>query len=211
VLYAKRKYDPPYFLLINNDTFVHPDFLTNLVSAAEASDSLGICSPKIYCWPERDKIWWQGPHKVTIGWRHRDNTKETVRDGTEIVTGCCMLIKSKVVEQVGLLDPRFFLTGLDSMDYALRAKAKGFESSTVHSAIMWHKSGQAALKRNWFRQQKDSFKPMVIFYSRHGKSYKFPSLVFFYILGFVRMVLEESIVILTSKEKREKFENWVRQ
>lgn len=222
VMYAKRKFNPPYFVIMNNDLFVHPDFLTNLVSAAEACDSLGVCAPKIYCYPEKDKVWWQGPYKYHIGWRsystgqwgtatlRRQTPKPTAGD-VNVVTGCCMLIKSKVIEQIGLLDPRFFLTGLDSVDYSLRAKAKGFKSLCVPSAIMWHKFGQAAMRRNWFRQQKDAFKAMVIFYSRHGKSYKLPSLIFFYILDFLkRDVLEGVMFVLTDKEKREKFKGLVR-
>jgi hypothetical protein len=94
----------------------------------------------------------------------------------------------------------------------IRAKKVGFKSLCVHSAIMWHKFGQAAIRMNWFHRQKQGFKGMVIFYSRHAKPYKLPSLMFYYILSqFLKEeVLEGFISVLTNKEKREKFKKMVR-
>jgi len=122
-----------------------------------------------------------------------------------------MLIKSSVAKQIGLLDPRFFLSGLDSADYSLRAKRKGFKSLCVPSAIMWHKFGQAAVRMNWFRRTKHGWNALVIFYSKHAKPYKLPSLIFFNLLYFFRKdVLEALISVFTDKEKREKFKKMVR-
>ena len=45
----EQKYD--YFLLLNNDTIVETDFLSELVLAAEADEKIGIVAPVIYFYP----------------------------------------------------------------------------------------------------------------------------------------------------------------
>ncbi len=46
IRYALKVLDPEYILLLNNDTIVDKDFLSELVSVARADDTIGFVGPK---------------------------------------------------------------------------------------------------------------------------------------------------------------------
>lgn len=51
ISHAVKEYDPDYFLLLNSDTEVDPDFLNHLYNASQANDQIGIATSKIYFHP----------------------------------------------------------------------------------------------------------------------------------------------------------------
>ncbi len=152
-----------YVLILNNDTYVDHDFLTELLKVAEKGNSVGILVPKIYFAPgfefhkdrysqkEQGRVFWYGGGKMdwanVIGY-HRgvdevDKGQYDKTEETEIATGCCMLIKKEVFENVGLFDNKYFLYYEDS-DLSVRAKNKGFKIVYVPNSIIWHKNAGSA-------------------------------------------------------------------
>ncbi len=148
-----------YVLLLNNDTYVDPDFLVELLKVAEEDKSVGILTPKIYFAPgfeyhknrysenEIGKILWYAGAKMdwkNINGLHRgvdelDKGQFDKTEETELATGCCMLIKKEVFEKVGILDHRYFLYYEDA-DLSIKAKKKGFKVVYVPKSIIWHKN-----------------------------------------------------------------------
>lgn len=51
ISHAVKEYDPDYFLFLNSDTAVKPDFLEQLFQCSQTNDQVGITSPKIYFHP----------------------------------------------------------------------------------------------------------------------------------------------------------------
>jgi GT2 family glycosyltransferase len=51
-----------------------------------------------------------------------------------------MLIKKRVIQDVGLLDPIFFF-GWEDADFCLKVKRKGYDVLYVPTAKIWHKIG----------------------------------------------------------------------
>src|SRR3989338_7463326 len=47
-------------LLLNNDTTVAPDFLNQMVKAAESDKKIGVVGAKIYYFAEKTRIWYNG-------------------------------------------------------------------------------------------------------------------------------------------------------
>jgi GT2 family glycosyltransferase len=102
---------PGYLLLLNNDTVVAPNFLSELVNVAESDDRIGIVNPKILYFEPSDRIWfaggfyrpWSSFGKVR-GVNRRDVGKYNETREISFVTGCTFLIKTAVVHQFGLLD-----------------------------------------------------------------------------------------------------------
>ncbi len=135
-----------YALLLNNDTEVAPDFLRLLVEAAEANPATGIVGPTIYYFDRPDVIWsaggaidWGRGRTSMIGLDEVDQGQfgHTVRP-VDFVTGCALLIKMSVVEQVGMLDPRFFAY-YEEAEWCVRASQAGFKILHVPQAKIWHK------------------------------------------------------------------------
>lgn len=64
--FALKHYAPNYLLLLNNDTVVHPGFLTELILEGEYNKDVGILGPKIYYYDNPDVIWSAG---CKISWK----------------------------------------------------------------------------------------------------------------------------------------------
>jgi GT2 family glycosyltransferase len=135
-----------YALLLNNDTEVAPDFLRLLVEAAEANLAAGIVGPTIYYFDRPNVVWsaggdidWRRGRTRMIGLDEVDQGQfgHTLRP-VDFVTGCAMLIKMSLVEQVGLLDARFFAY-YEETEWCVRAARAGFKILHVPQAKIWHK------------------------------------------------------------------------
>lgn len=135
-----------YVLLLNNDTEVAPDFLQHMVEAAEADPSIGIAGPTIY-YHERPDLTWSAGGKIDrprgqtqmIGLDKRDiGQYGTSPREVDFVTGCALLVRGSVLEQVGLLDEKFFAY-YEEVEWCVRAHRAGYRIVNVPRAKVWHK------------------------------------------------------------------------
>ncbi len=141
-----KKMGAKYALLLNNDTEVAPDFLSLLVEVAEADPAVGIVGPTIYYFDQPNVIWSAGG---AIDWARGSTQMVGLNDVdrgqfgnsprlVDFVTGCALLIKISLVEQVGLLDPRFFAY-YEETEWCVRVTRAGFKILHVPPAKIWHK------------------------------------------------------------------------
>ncbi|MBL7154970.1 MAG: glycosyltransferase family 2 protein [Candidatus Portnoybacteria bacterium] len=152
IKYALEK-GADYVLLLNDDTIVAPDFLSKLVAAGESRENFGMIGPKIYYYEDRNRIWSAGGklnwlyNKGTLrGWNELDQGQYDspgVQE-TSHLTGCCVLLKRKVIERIGLMPEEYFLYYEDT-DWSLRAIKAGFQCVFVPEAKIWHKISRSAL------------------------------------------------------------------
>jgi GT2 family glycosyltransferase len=132
-----------YILLLNNDTAVHPAMLTELVAAAEPDPRIGITGPLIYFLEQPEVVWSAGN---SLDWANGEVRRLTVARGdgshapyeTDYVTGCALCIKRRVIEDIGLMDARFFLY-YEDVDWCCRARQRRYRIVVVPRAVMWHK------------------------------------------------------------------------
>jgi len=155
-----------YALLLNNDTVVDPAFLRILVDAVEAEPAVGIAGPTI-CYHERpDVIWsaggsidWQRGSTRMVGLDERDEGQFGAEPRTvDFVTGCAILVRRTVMEQVGLLDERFFAY-YEETEWCVRVARAGYKILHVPLAQIWHKISPSA--------QADS--PLVHYYMTRNR------------------------------------------
>ena len=135
-----------YALLLNNDTQVAPDFLRQLVEAAEADPAIGIAGPTLYYFDRPKVIWsaggaidWARGNTRMIGLNEPDQGQfgQSPRP-VDFVTGCALLIKMPVVKQVGPLDSRFFAY-YEETEWCVRVARAGWKIVHVPRAKVWHK------------------------------------------------------------------------
>ena len=147
-----------YLVLLNNDTTVKADFLDPLIEALKGPE-VGLVSPKIYFYPgrefhhdeyqesERGKvIWyaggiidWQNVYAYHWGVDEVDHGQFTHAVETDFVTGCCLGITKETVNNIGMMDKRYFLYYEDA-DWSVRAKRKGLKVIFEPKSIIWHKN-----------------------------------------------------------------------
>ena len=148
-----------FILLLNNDTTVDPDFLTELVAGASAG-SAGMTGPKIYFYDDPKRIWYAGG-KIEwwkgwishIGVRENDHGQYDNKISTDYISGCCVLVSREVIERVGVLDEAYFIYGEDA-DWCVRATRAGYPLLYAPTAKIWHKlsvssGGHFSWCKNW--------------------------------------------------------------
>jgi len=163
-----------YILLLNNDTTVDSNFLYELVRIGEVNSRVGIVGPKIYVFDEPNRIWAAGG---TISWwcgktKHRfanevDRGQAEDVKSVEYVTGCALLIKRKVVEEIGLLDREYFAYFEDA-DWCLRANRKGYLIYYVPSSNIWHKISSTSILQSDFYNYYFA-RNRLIFFRKYGR------------------------------------------
>lgn len=140
------RWQPDYLLILNNDVIVAPDFLDRLVEAAQADPRAGITGPRVYYHAEPDRIQsagmavdlWKG-RTASIGLKQKDRGQHDTQRQVDCVSGCCLLIRRTVIEEIGLLDEGYFAYW-DEVDYCTRAKKARYRVLYVPAARVWHKS-----------------------------------------------------------------------
>jgi GT2 family glycosyltransferase len=134
-----------YVMLLNDDTEVAPNFLTILVGVGNDNDHVGALGPCIYYFDEPERIWFAGARfdhhtcqVVDAPYGRVEQEGQPMVFASDWLTGCCMLMKRRVIDTVGLLDERFFIYWED-VDWGLRLHASGLRNMVVPSANIWHK------------------------------------------------------------------------
>lgn len=127
--------------LLNNDTTIAPGLLTELVAVAAQDARIGMVGPSIYYMAAPDAVWFRGRNfrGSLYAWQRDLALAEPlprVAD-VDIISGCGMLIKRAVWEEIGWFDPRFFMYWED-VDLCLRARRAGWRVVCAPRARMWH-------------------------------------------------------------------------
>jgi GT2 family glycosyltransferase len=127
-----------YILLLNDDAIAETGCIEELVWAMEQNQGLGIAGPIIYFYDSPGKIWHDGgeldPRLLVAVPSHSKGLK--IRDA--LVSGCCMMLSSTLLKEIGLLEERWFM-GREEDDINIRARKAGFRTGVVTYAKAWHK------------------------------------------------------------------------
>lgn len=149
--YAEQ-FKPDYYLLLNNDTTVEPDFLDILVDEAEKHSDAGIVTGKIRLYDEPDRIWYAGGYyDLEQGFSTHEKYEEIDDDLSDRVdevtfaTGCLWLLPVKVVQEVGMMDESMFLYAEDT-EYSCRLITKGYKIYYCNRAVIYHKVSRSTGK-----------------------------------------------------------------
>jgi len=136
-----------YVLLLNNDTTVAPDFLTQLMGHAGESRLL---APKIYFADAPGVInnhfgtfdLWRGVHRDWYHGRHDTPASLRAQRGG-MANGCALLVPKGIIERAGLLDEIFFMYTED-VDFILRAVQAGAEVWLAPQAVIHHRESASS-------------------------------------------------------------------
>jgi GT2 family glycosyltransferase len=135
-----------YALLLNNDTEVEPSFLGPMVALAQSDPKIGIVGSSIAYHHTPDRLWAFGGGRFDIatGWvRHiqRPVASDALRSEGHrefYLTGCTMLLRRGLLEEVGVLDESYFHF-CEDVDLCLRAKAAGYSIAVAGDSRLTHK------------------------------------------------------------------------
>ncbi len=195
IRYAFKALNPEYVLLLNNDTVVDRDFLTELVNVTESDEMIAFAGPKNYYYDyhgRTDVINFAGG-KITM-WRGKSEHigRGDIDEGqydritsTDYVTGACLLARRETIEEVGLLDPVYFLYW-EETDWCMRARKAGFKLLYVPKAKIWHKVSASSKNQKNLIIKYYSIRNRSRFVMKNGSSSN-KVLFFVYFVGYLAM------------------------
>jgi GT2 family glycosyltransferase len=179
-------------LLINPDTLVKPNAITELVSFLDAHSEVGIVGPKVLnrdgtlqkqCRRSEARPWdsicyFSGlsrlfPHDKRFAGYLMTYLDEDLTHETEAVSGSSMLIRRAVIDQIGDLDENFFAYQEDT-DYCRRARLAGWKVFYHPSAQIIHYGGEGGSKVQPYRAIIEWHRSYYLYYRKHfAKDYPF--------------------------------------
>jgi hypothetical protein len=137
--------DYDYIVLLNMDTIADPDWLRELVAAAEADKNLGAVQSLIMLHPETKKINSLGNQFHFLGFGFCEGYGEKISDLKPPIqrpffyaSGASVLYPAKVLREVGIFDPEFFMYHEDT-DLSWRIRQAGYRIILAEKSVMYHK------------------------------------------------------------------------
>lgn len=175
-----------YVLLLNSDTKVLGDALPKLVTFLDTHSDVAVVSGRLV-YPDFSD---QGvartfptPLNAIFGRRslltrlfpnnkyskrymisRRNQSKEPFE--VDWVSGACLMVRKKVIEDVGLLDERFFMYWEDA-DLCFRIKQKDWKIYCIPEAIVIHFEGKSSQKQKNSRMIIEFNKNVYRYYRKH--------------------------------------------
>lgn len=116
-----------YILLLNNDTLFADNTFENLLQNLHINNA-DIVVPKMYYFDDKNSIWFAGGNFDKtfqcdvnhIGFKEKDIGQYNDISQITYAPTCCMLITKETIDDVGLMDEKYFVYE-DDVDYCYRA------------------------------------------------------------------------------------------
>ena len=180
---AIRKAKGKYILLLNPDTIIHPNAIEILYNFLEKDSDTGAVGGKglypngtiqagfrrsiptlevaFYHFSGLSKLFPKSSHFARYNMSYLD---EDLEHEVECLSGCFMMIRKSVLEQIGLMSEIYFMYGED-IDLCYRISQANYKLYYVPSAIITHYHKQSS-KKNQIQSTKAFYNAMIYFYDK---------------------------------------------
>ena len=140
-----------YLGFLDNDTFVHPDWIKNAIPEFEKNQKLGIVQCKLLLANEKNKIDYVGEFLGQNGFliqiaKGGDEDKGQFEQKMPIMAAksAGMFIRKKVFDQIGGFDGDYFIY-VEETDLGWRSWLAGYETLLIPKSIVYHESGTSTV------------------------------------------------------------------
>jgi GT2 family glycosyltransferase len=136
-----------WVFVINEDIILDEDAIRQMVETTQSDPGIGIAGPMVYHHDEpqiiqsaggRLDVNWQAFHR---GQNEPDRGQYAQTEAVDWISGCAILVRRAVIEQLGMLDERFFYY-FEETEWCTRARKNGWKILFVPAAKIWHKGVQ---------------------------------------------------------------------
>jgi hypothetical protein len=131
--------------LLNNDTLLAPNCISELIKEVRKSPDIGLVMPKIYYADDPNRIWSIGGKENKWNYEVQRPAENKIDNGQwdepadiDDAPFTAVLLTREVLEKVGLPDEGFFLY-YEDRDYSRRMQDAGYRLRLAPAAHMWHK------------------------------------------------------------------------
>lgn len=127
-----------YILVLNQDAYMHPDCLARMVACLHRNPKIGICAAMSL---DKDgNVTFAGggdsfPNATHLCFKMGETPTRPYL--TYWVNGACMLLRTAMIREIGLLDENMLFTHSD-IDYSFTARARGWKLAVHPMALVEH-------------------------------------------------------------------------
>lgn len=136
-----------WVFVVNEDILLEPNAVRCLIETAQPDPAVGIAGPMVYHADHPDVIQsaggvldarWQAFHR---GQNQPEQGQFAAVEPVDWISGCAILVRRETIEQVGMLDERFFYY-FEETEWCTRARRAGWKILFVPQSKIWHKGVQ---------------------------------------------------------------------
>lgn len=195
-----------YVILLNNDTWVFPDFIEELVRSIERSKKIFSVNPMMINMTHKNIMDDAGDGMCILGWPYQIGVGEATKYYEKrrmIFTACAgaSIYRKAILDKIGFFDEMHFAY-LEDIDLGYRAKLAGYVNVYEPKAKVYHYgSGTSGSKYNAFKVKLAARNHIFLHYKNQCNWQlvlnacslllgMFVKLLFFYRKGFVREYVE---------------------
>jgi hypothetical protein len=164
-----------YVMLLNNDTIVENNFISPLLNHLEQNPKVGAVQPKIFLLNDPKTIWNAGGQlnssimtTSSIGHNETDHGQYESPQTLDWITGCCILLRSEVINNVGMLNEQFFAY-YEDVDWSLRIRDYGWQLMIEPESIIYHKAGASG--KSEIKSRQGTLSPIIHFFNIRNHLY----------------------------------------
>jgi GT2 family glycosyltransferase len=157
---ALKLVDADYYILLNSDVEVHPDWINPMVQLLESNNSIAACQPKIMTFSNKKVFEYAG---AAGGWLDKygypfakgrvfdiceeDNGQYDQQEAIFWASGASLFIRSSVFHEVKGFDEYFF-AHQEEIDLCWRIQLAGYKIFSCPESVIYHVGGGTLPKSN---------------------------------------------------------------
>lgn len=149
-------------VLLNNDTILKPDFIESILESPISNPKIGIIGGLIYfakgyefekkykpdelgkvIWYAGGILDWDNVYGKHRGVNEVDDGQYSKIQKTDFVTGCLLIARRNIFEEVGILNEDYCMYHEDT-DFNLRVQQRGYQTIFDPGIKLWHKVAQSS-------------------------------------------------------------------
>ncbi|MCR4705670.1 MAG: glycosyltransferase family 2 protein [Lachnospiraceae bacterium] len=142
----------PYVFLLNNDTTIRPDTITELEKVLDQDADVFSASAKMISMYHPDRMDGAGDRYTLLGWayaRGKDAPVSSYTKNCRVFSSCAgaALYRTEVLKEIGLFDENHFAY-LEDLDVGYRAQIRGFHNVFAADAVVFHAGSASSGSRH---------------------------------------------------------------
>nr|MBC7613676.1 glycosyltransferase family 2 protein [Pseudopedobacter sp.] len=177
-----------YSMLMNTDTLIETDLITQLFHFLQHHEQIAAVQPAIYYTHQKDKLW-NGELKFNVFWGYTYSAKVLPKKPKEVdwITGCCFLVKNKVLQNGGKFNDKYFLY-YEDVELSFRWRLQGYKLYILPNAVIYHEAGVSSQLKK--KKKEGTLSPIIHYYLNRNRIWFLRSFgnKFCYIFNFLNLI-----------------------
>lgn len=138
--------DCQYIIILNQDMYLQPTAVSEMIKFMDSHPLCGIGTPLQLHPQDSEYVICAGTYEAFPAGRHQHGPISQFTQDEQIpwANGACMILRKKMIREIGLLDKNLHFIGSDS-DYSFTARSRGWQVWRISAARGTHEHGASGV------------------------------------------------------------------